>query len=121
MSKKISQQFACSRMMLPEHCSSLRQHAASVKRAEEQRQSLTDEQLQAEQQQLLESAICHKLSLEFTLLEESGRCRISGVPCRIDVTAGMIYIDTGSGKPVKIRAVSVTGITGNSGSFADNL
>jgi len=114
MSKKFNQQFACSRMMLPEHCGSLRQHAASVKRAEEQRRPLTDEQLQAEQQQLLEEALGHKLRVEFTLLDESGRSTLSGVPYRLDETAGTIYIDTGSDKPVKIRAASVIGIAADS-------
>jgi len=110
VSKKLTQQFACSRMMLPEHCGSLRQHAKSLMRAEEQRWPLTDEQLQAEQQQLLEEALGHKLRVEFTLLDESGRSSLSGVPYRLDETAGMIYIDTGSGKPVKIRAASVIGM-----------
>ncbi len=114
MSKKMSQQFACSRMMLPEHCGSLRRHAAVIERAEEQRRPLTDEQLQVEQQQLLEEALCHKLRLEFILLDEAGRSSISGVPRRLDETAGIIYIDTGSGKPVKLRAASVIGITGAS-------
>lgn len=114
MSKKFNQQFACSRMMLPEHCGSLRQHAASLKRAEEQRRPLNDEQLQAEQQQLLEEALSHKLRIVFTLLDESGRSSLCGVPCRIDETAGTIYIDTGSGKLTKIRAASVIGIADDS-------
>ncbi len=114
MSKKINQQFACSRMMLPEHCDSLRQHTAAVQRAEEQGRPLTDEQLRAEQQRLLEEALYCKLRLKFTLLDETGRSSLSGLPCRVDETAGTIYIDTGSGKPVKIKAASVIGIAGDS-------
>jgi hypothetical protein len=111
MIKKFNQQFACSRMMLPEHCGSLRQHAAAIKRAEEQRRPLADEQLQAEQQQLLEAALSRKLKLEFTLLDESGHSSVCGVPYRLDETAGTIYIDTGSVKPFKIKAAAVIVIT----------
>jgi hypothetical protein len=114
MSKKFNQQFACSRMMLPEHCGSLREHAASLKRVEEQRRPLADEQLQAEQQQLLEAALSRKLKLEFTLLDESGRSSVCGVPYRVNETAGTIYINTGSGEPLKIRSAAVIGITDGS-------
>jgi hypothetical protein len=107
MSKKLTQQFACSRMMLPEHCGNLRKHAAEKKRSEEQRRPLRDEQLQGEQQQILEQAFRGQKCLEINLLKTSGHSSYHGVPRRLDENAGTIIIDTGNGNLLTIRAAEV--------------
>jgi len=112
LSKKFNQQFACSRMMLPEHCGSLREQAAAKIKAEEQRKPLIDEQLQEEQQQLLEQALRGRKRLRFEVLTRSGRVSFSGVPRRLDENAGMILIDTGSSKLEKISSAAVIKLSG---------
>ncbi len=111
MSRKFNQQFACSRMMLPEHCGNLQQHAAAKARCEEQRKPLADEQLQAEKQQILEQALHDHKNLLFTLLTDSGRSSLSGVPYKLDENAGTIFIDTGNEKKVIIKASAVIGLS----------
>lgn len=110
MSKKFNRQFACSRMMLPEHCGSLHRYSAAKKRQEEQRRPLIDSQLQEEQQQLLEMAYREQRVLGFTLLTACGRTFCCGVPRRIDKNAGTIIIDTGNGKSVVVNAAEVIGL-----------
>jgi hypothetical protein len=113
VSKKFNQQFACSRMMLPEHCGSLRKHAAAKIKAEEQRRPLIDEQLQEEQQQILEQALRGQKCLRFEVFTASGREHLSGVPRRLDENAGTILIDTGSNKLQMIRATAVIKLSGD--------
>lgn len=110
MSKKFSQQFACSKMMLPEHCSSLKKCKARAHWEETHRPPHPDEQRQDELQQLLDRAIYRQQSLSFTILNAGGYQLITGIPLRTDTAAGFIYLDTGLYRLQKIRAAEIVGI-----------
>jgi len=111
MSKKFNQQFACSRMMLPEHRSSLQQHNAKTAWEENHRRPFLDEQRQEELQQLLEQAIFKQQRLNFTVLNNGGYQTITGIPLRSDPAAGFIYIfDAGGTRRRKIMAADVVNL-----------
>jgi hypothetical protein len=103
MSKKINHQFHCSRMMLPEHCSVLREHSVELERKENFLIPNHDEQQLEECQQLLEQALADGLELSFMLVTASGREAIRGVPLRFEqyppsilvssVSQGLIRVD----------------------------
>ncbi len=110
MSKKFNQQFACSKMMLPEHRGSLQEHKFRIEWEETNRCSLSDEQRHEELQQLLDLATLKQHLLAFTVLCGTGLQTINGVPMRSDPAAGFIYLDSGGGRPKKIRAADVIDI-----------
>lgn len=110
MSKKINQQFLCSRMMLPEHCSGLNEHAFRKKWEENHRRPDMDDQLQEQLQQELEQALAKQQALKITFLDYSGYHTYIGVPLRIDPTAGLIFLHTGKGRPRAVKAAEVVKI-----------
>ncbi|OPL10170.1 MAG: hypothetical protein AVO34_04265 [Firmicutes bacterium ML8_F2] len=107
MSKKIEQQFSSSKMMLPEHRCSLQKHADELRRSEERRHPVIDEQLQEEYQRLLNKALFHHQRLKLIILNADGRHYIIGVPLQMDPTTGIILLDTGLLRPLCIRAAEV--------------
>ncbi|MCJ7806040.1 MAG: YolD-like family protein [Clostridia bacterium] len=107
MSSKINQQFACSKMMLPEHRVSLRDQSTKAQWKETHRRPLFDEQRQDELQQILGQAILKRQTLQFTILNSSGYRIYSGVPLRIEQTAGKIILDTGDRRTQAITAAEV--------------
>ncbi len=111
MSKRISNQFNCSKMMLPEHCGHLRRRADDLDQREKRRQPLIDEQLHEEQQLLLEKALAAGIALHFTLLSSKGTAKLAGIPRRISQQQGVIMIDTGEMRPLSIKAADVIALT----------
>ncbi len=107
MSKKFNQQFACSKMMLPEHRSSLQEQSVKTQCNETHRRPLFDEQRQEELQQILDQAIIKRQTLQCTILHSSGYQVYSGVPRRIDQTAGKIIFATGGLRTQAITAAEV--------------
>ncbi len=107
MSKKITQQFLCSKMMLPEHCSNLREHNTKNRWEENHRRPDFDEQFQEELQQILLEACASLKLLRVVLLEESGYRTITGVPRHTDPESGIIYFDTGEPKMIPVRAEAI--------------
>lgn len=110
MSKKINRQFACSKMMLPEHRGSLQDHKNKALWQENHRSPLLDEQRQEELQQLLDRAVFKRQALTFTVLDDEGYQNFNGTPLRIDTAAGLIHLDSGGSRPQKIRAADVIDI-----------
>ena len=109
MSKKIARQFDCSRMMLPEHCSCLRQYTTGLKK-EENCPAEPDEQLLEERQNLLERALAEKIMLKITIIDDKERSTIAGIPAAIDQTGGTIVVAVeGSGR-IRIRAAHIVGL-----------
>ncbi len=107
MSKKISQQFACSKMMLPEHSRSLQEHSAAVYRAENQRRPILDEQKMEELQQVLAEALFRRAALKISIVDQSNCSIVHGVPLRYDGTDGTILL---VGKSNSRRQIKVTDI-----------
>lgn len=110
MSEKLRRQFACSKMMLPEHCTMLREQALAEYRAENNRVPETDEQLQEEQQYILEDARCGEKTVIIKTADSSGYNHYAGIPLRCDSTRGIIYIRTLAGYNLEIAAAKVVNI-----------
>ncbi len=111
MSKKLTGQFLCSRMMLPEHCSGLQKHADQLDWDEAHRYPDLDEQRQEEMQQIFEQALAGQTALEITTLTSSGYRHYSGTPLRIDQACGLIYLRDKEGKLIKVFAREAVGLT----------
>jgi hypothetical protein len=111
MSKKINQQFSCSKMMLPEHCGQLREHSAAYENAEACSRPCFDQQLREEQQHTLDQALLTGLMIVVTVINSSGTHTFCGVPLRIDQVAGCLVLDTGEVRPSRIKAAEITGLT----------
>lgn len=107
MSKKLNQQFSCSQMMLPEHRSTLQEHAAQNRWYEAMQKPVLDEQEQERLQQILEEALAKKQNITVTVLEESGRNTYQGIPLRSDQATATILLSSTSGKPRLIQAADV--------------
>jgi len=111
MSKKLTGQFLCSRMMLPEHCFGLQKHADQLDRGEAHRHPDLDEQRQEEMQQVFEQALACQAALDITTLTSSGYRHYSGTPLRSDQAFGLVYLRDREGKLIKIKAREVVGLT----------
>ncbi len=107
MSKKFNQQFACSKMMLPEHRGSLQEHKQKLEWKESNRRPFLDEQRHEELQQLLEQATFKRHELNFTVLYSNGYQIINGIPLYSDPATGLIFLDSGEHRPQIIRASEV--------------
>jgi len=110
VSRKLNQQFNCSKMMLPEHRSSLEQQILRERCDRELRYPAFDEQELDRLQQQLDLALANKQPIRVTVLENSV-CQIySGVPLRIDQGTGIIVLSTGCGRRQPIQAAQVVAL-----------
>ena len=110
MSKKISQQFLCSKMMLPEHCAGLKEYAAGKQWAENHRRPDIDQQMHEELQRTLEQALVKQESLKITILNDSGYRTYSGIPVHSDPASGLICLQNGRNRPKTVKAAEVVRI-----------
>ena len=110
MSKKIIRQFACSKMMLPEHRDSLQSLKIGARREEIYRRPFFDDQRQEELQQLLDRAILKQQALRFTILSAGGTETFTATPLRIEPSAGLLCLDNGSCRLHKVLASDVIDI-----------
>jgi hypothetical protein len=110
MSKKINQQFTCSKMMLPEHCGQLREHSAAYEKVEACSRPCFDEQLHEEQQRVLDQALLAGQKILVTIIDSSGSHTFCGVPLRIDQVSGYLFLDVGEIRPCRVRAAEITGL-----------
>ncbi len=110
MSKKLTHQFLCSRMMLPEHCSGLQKHADQLDWDEIHRYPELDEQRQEEMQQVFEQALAGQTAVEITTLTNSGYRFYRGIPLRIDQAHGLVYLRDKEGKLIKIPSRETIGV-----------
>ncbi len=90
MSKKMDQQFACSKMMLPEHRGCLRDKRARDRRAEENSRPDLDEQERERLQRVFEEALALRRVLQVTFFTATGRETFTGVPLRSDSAGNRI-------------------------------
>ncbi len=107
MSKKLNQQFSCSKMFLPEHRASLQQRSEKLQQDEDRRRPILDEQRQEELQQILEQAILNKQPLKLIVLNGSGYESCYGVPLRCDTATGIITVDSGNARPDRLKAATI--------------
>lgn len=107
MSKKINQQFACSKMMLPEHRGGLQQHRNQKDQDEENSRPHFDEQHWERLQQLYEEALSGRRTLEVTVFTQNGRKTFTGIPWRGDPAAGKISFSSGSASPRVVRIADI--------------
>jgi hypothetical protein len=94
MSKKLRHQFACSSMMLPEHRGHLDRRRKDLKRREQQRRPLFDEQEQERFQQALQRSLQQGLPLTVTVLQSSGCRRLTGIVIKLEPWAGCLRLRT---------------------------
>ena len=106
MSKKIDRQFCCSKMMLPEHRSGLRDNAARNRLHEENNRPELDEQQRERLQQTFEQALAERQTLLVTIITKAGRKTFTGTPLRSDPASGIIIFSSGSAsaRPQAIKA-----------------
>lgn len=107
MSKKLTRQFDCSKMMLPEHRAGLRRHIDQIEWDEKHRRPRLDEQRREELQGILETALLKQQPVKVTVLNENGFEVYHGVPRRLDPAFGLIYLDTGHSRLLPVRASEV--------------
>lgn len=105
--KKAGRQFACSKMMLPEHCENLQKHHDRIEWEEAHRRNFLDEQEQWQMQCILEEAVAQGLSLNITILDDNGYRHFRGVPLRFDPTNREIILDRSTMRPCTIKAATV--------------
>ncbi len=107
MSKKLNQQFACSKMMLPEHRGSLQERTVRSRRLEESSRPEFDEQERERLQQVFEQALDGRSALKVTVLTGKGRDTFIGVPLHSDSASGNIAFRVGSSQPKLVRVVDI--------------
>jgi len=97
MSKKLSNQFLCSRMMLPEHREKLKLYQNKRDYEESYRiPQYSDQQLE-EFQSLLDRSLKFGLRIELTILTEHGFTNLKGIVKKTETTSGQIIITTREG------------------------
>ena len=106
MSKKYTNQFLCSWMMLPEHRTKLARHRQETERAEQHRHLLFDQQQWEEFQAVLERSYFEGIRVKVTTLEEDGHRTVTGVVRRLLPALGTMELAGAEGRQqVTLRRV----------------
>lgn len=107
MSKKISQQFKCSKMMLPEHNYQYSADKLNAKHQDARRRPALDEQYQEQLQQKLSRAVMEQRLIRVKILSTDGCCTYRGIPRRVNPVTGIIDLDDDCGRIQRIKASEV--------------
>jgi hypothetical protein len=94
MSKKITNQFICSRMMLPEHKEKLNSHRKSILKKEKYSKPCFDEQRLEEFQFLLNHSMHNKITVKITVLNDNEYLNIEGIVKKMDLISRKITLIT---------------------------
>ncbi|HSW35258.1 MAG TPA: YolD-like family protein [Candidatus Limnocylindrales bacterium] len=106
MSKKINQQFNCSKMMLPEHRERLQKQTALSRWKEEHHRPVLDEQQQELLQHIFEQSLLHRQKIKITVLNENGYQVLEGVPLKGTSAVGQISLEnSGDVKTVQTKDI----------------
>jgi hypothetical protein len=107
MSKKINQQFNCSKMMLPEHCGQLREHSVWLKAGSQKSSVEADEQLLEEWQLIFNLALTNQLPLKVVYSETGVTKMVTGIPFAVEIDQGCIKVKPGNsrGQKILIKAI----------------
>jgi|GEM_PF-389806 len=106
MSRKFSDQFLCSRMMLPEHREGLNRRMGQMDRREKYSRPLWDEQQWEQFQLLLEEALEQRLMVELIRVKEEVHESITGILKKADNLTGLIFVQTEK-EIIKVKAADV--------------
>lgn len=104
MSKKLFNQFICSRMMLPEHREKLNKHHEKIERKEKYRLPSFDEQQWEEFEFILTQSLEHGVKIEITILKEGKYFKKRGTVKKLDPLSGKISILTENEGVIKLPA-----------------
>ena len=96
MSKKLKNQFLCSRMMLPEHKERLREYHKKMYGGKTELPLFDEQQLEEFQCLLIQSLQCG-LEVELTILTETGQKIITGVVRKADALSAQLTVVTKDG------------------------
>lgn len=106
MSRKFSDQFLCSRMMLPEHREGLNRRTEQITRQEKYTRPLWDEQQWEQFQLLLQEALEQRLVVEIVRVKEEIHESIIGTLKKADNVTGLIFVQT-ENKITKVKSEDV--------------
>jgi len=109
MSKKLSNQFLCSRMMLPEHREKLKLYQNKREYEENYRiPQYSDQQLE-EFQFLLDRSLKFGLRIELTILTDHGFTNIKGVVKKTEAASGQILVTTRE-EEIRLEIKNIVGL-----------
>ncbi len=103
MSRKFLNQFACSRLLLPEHREQLQGHHRARNKKEELRPPCLDEQQREELDILVNQSLGQGLEIRVIALGEEGRYSTTGRVIRLDPVRKRITLATPAGVEVIAR------------------
>ncbi len=106
MSRKFSEQFICSRMMLPEHREGLNRQSREMLKKENYPKPLLDEQQWEEFQRVLEKALKQHLVVQIIRVKDDIHQTIVGTLKKADSLTGLIFVQTEE-EIIKIKAGDV--------------
>lgn len=106
MNRKFSDQFLCSRMMLPEHREGVNRRIRKIDQQGKYSRPLWDEQQWEQFQLLLQQALEQRLLVEITRAKEDVHESISGTLKKADNLTGLIFVQTEE-EIIKIKAEDV--------------
>jgi len=109
MSKKIANQFACSRLLLPEHRDRLQGHHRAKEKEEECRLPCLDEQQWAEFDFLIDQSFKQGIEIRVTAINQEGRYSAAGRVVRLDLAKKEIILAGPEGL-YKIFVPAITGM-----------
>jgi len=99
MMKKFTDQFLCSRMMLPEHVEALSRYNKKNLKEEDTRISSVDEQELENWERLIKQSLEHRMKITVTYLAKDKKKKsVIGAVTKVDVYSGMIFIAGKGGK-----------------------
>ncbi len=97
MSKKVANQFACSRLILPEHRDQLRGHRQARRKEEEHRLPCLDQQQWEEFEALVKQSLEQGLTIMVTAVSKQGRYSATGQVIKVDPVIRRITLATRGG------------------------
>ncbi len=101
--KKFTDQFLCSRMMLPEHVEALSRYNKKNLKEEDTHIPSVDEQELENWERLIKQSLEHGMKITVTYLAKDKKKKsVTGTVTKVDVAGGMIFI---AGKDGKVGVV----------------
>ena len=97
--KKFTDQFLCSRMMLPEHVEALSRYNKKNLKEEDTHIPSVDEQELENWERLIKQSLEHRMKITVTYLAKDMKKKsVTGAVTKVDVSGGIIFIEDKGGK-----------------------
>ncbi len=104
--KKLTNQFLCSRMMLPEHVEAWSKHNEKILEEENNNIPYFDEQELELWERLIKQSLEHGTEITVTYVSKAGKKSFSGAVIKIDVSASRIIFAGKDGRiEVEVRKI----------------